>query len=146
MANKVFYFKGICNWAKVQKPDDKYDVYTLDLFPDEESMGYFMESGLELKLRDGEIDGEKAQFIKLRRPTTRKWNNTIEQMGPPQVLINDGEGNYSEYGKLIGNGSEVVCKVRVYDTDRGKGHELVTVAIEQLVPYEEAVGGDDFPF
>lgn len=144
MANKIYYFRGGINWAKVHKPDQKYDIYTLDLYLDDESTQMFKDSGLQLKVREG----EEGSFIKLRRPTTRVSAGDVISNGPPEVLVRNDAGEFEAFSGNIGNGSTGVCKVRVYDTDRGKGHELVTVAVETLVPYEgtEVVSNEDFPF
>jgi hypothetical protein len=61
-------------------------------------------------------------------------------MGPPTVLIKRND-DYVPFSDKIGNGSTVLVKVRVYDTPRGKGHELETVAVETLVPF---VSGETF--
>lgn len=142
MSNKIYYFSGMINWAKVHTPDTKYDVYTLDLYLDKESWVLFKDSGLQLKVRESD-DG---QYIKLRRPVSKKTRNGLEDMGPPEVLLRQEDGTYRPTKALVGNGSTGVCKVRVYDTDKGKGHELQTVAVENLVIYEESIGGEDYPF
>src|SRR5690606_25986237 len=123
-------------------PDTKYDVYTLDLHLTDEGFQMFKDSGLELKVRPDEDNGE---YVKLRRPVSKKTSKGLVELGPPQVLLRKGE-DYEPYSGLVGNGSDVICKVRVYDTEKGKGHELVTVAIEKLVEYAESVGGEDLPF
>lgn len=145
MSNKTVYLRGTINWAKVQTPDEKFDVYTLDLHPDKDSWIVFKESGLQLKIREHEKDGD---FIKVRRPVTKKSGKTLVEMGPPQVLLKNDEGTYEPYAGLIGNGSTGVVKLRVYDTDRGPGHELLSVAIDNLVEYGEtlSVGDEVFPF
>jgi hypothetical protein len=144
MANKTYYLRGIIDWAKVNKPDPKFDVYTLDLTPDEDSFKLFEESGLQLKLREG----KNGTFIKLRRAVSKKKNNELVQLGPPQVVLKNEDGTFSPFTGNIGNGSIGVCKVRVYDTPKGPGHELVTVAVEKLEVYDEAVTANDeeFPF
>lgn len=143
MANKTIYLRGMINWAKVQTPDEKYEVYTLDFYPDKDSWIIFKESGLQLKVRESE-DGE---FIKVRRPVSKKSGKQLIEMGPPQVLLKEEDG-FVDFKGLVGNGSTGVIKLRVYDTDRGPGHELTSVAIEELVSYGEtvAVGDEDFPF
>lgn len=132
MANDIYMFRGVANWAKVRKPDPKFDVYTLDLHLDEESLELYKSSGLQLELRPNDKDGP---YIKLRRPTTKKIKGELVDMGPPTLLIKRGD-EYNPFDDNIGNGSVVLVKVRVYDTQRGKGHELDTVAVETLVPYE----------
>lgn len=145
MSNKTLYLRGIINWAKVQAPDEKFDVYTLDFHPDKDSWIIFKESGLQLKIRENEKDGD---FIKVRRPVTKKSGKELVEMGSPQVLLKNDDGEYEAYKGLIGNGSKGVIKLRVYDTDRGPGHELEAVAIDELVQYGEtlSVGDEEFPF
>lgn len=145
MANKTLYLRGLINWAKVQTPDEKYEVYTLDFHPDKDSWIVYKESGLQLKIRENEKDGD---FIKVRRPVSKKSGKQLVEMGPPQVLLKNDDGEYVDYKGLIGNGSTGVIKVRVYDTDRGPGHELLSVAVDELVTYGEtiSVGDEDFPF
>jgi hypothetical protein len=146
MANDIYYFRGTVNWAKVHKPDTKFNVFTIDLHLDPSSLALFKDSGLQLELRDSDKDG---QYIKLRRPVEKKIKGELVSMGPPTVLIKRGE-DYEPFPDNIGNGSTVLVKVRVFDTQRGKGHELDTVAVETLVPF--ATGetftpdGDGLPF
>lgn len=145
MADTFYYLKGKAFWAKIKNPDVTYECYSIDLSMDEDSMILFKDSGLQLKVKENEAQGE---YIRLRRAMTKNTKkNGVVDMGPPQVLLKDGE-NYKPFDGLIGNGSDVVCKVRVYDTARGKGHELAVVAIDNLVEYEgtAAVGGEDLPF
>lgn len=145
MASTTYYLSGKIDWFKSQKPDTKYgEFYTLDLTLDEESYGLFKESKAQLKERPVE-DGI---MIKLRRPASKKVNGELQDMGPPTVLLKNADGTFSPFTGNVGNGSVGTCKVRVYDTDKGKGHELILVAIDELVPYEGevTVGGEDYPF
>lgn len=144
MADVYYYFKGTVAWAKIKNPDLKYECYSIDLFLDEESMQMFKDSGLQLQVKETD-DGK---YIRLRRNLTRKSKDAgIIDNGPPQVLLKDGD-TYKPFDEFIGNGSTVVAKVRAYDGKRGKGHELLVVAVEDLVPYAgaESVGGEDLPF
>ena len=143
MATKIYYFRGIANWAKVQEPDKKYNHYTLDLILDEPSWALYRDSGLQLKVRESE-DGE---YIKLRRDPERLINGDVVNVGGPQVFLIKGKDK-DPYDGLIGNGSTVVCKVAVYDTARGPGHRLEAVGIETLVEYAgvEVVNEEEFPF
>lgn len=147
MASDTYYFRGIGQWCKVHKPDPKFDVFTLDLHLDQDSLALYKSSGLQLELRPDENLGD---YIKLRRPTTKKIKGELVEMGPPTVLIKRGD-DWEPFSENIGNGSTVLVKVRVYDTQRGKGHELDTVAVETLVPYEGGgsfapEGAGDLPF
>lgn len=150
MANDFFYFTGTVEWAKVHKPDEKYDVYTLDLYLDDASLKLFKDSGLQLELRDNKTDADKGKYVKFRRPVSKKLKDELVRMGPPTVLINDDKAGYIPFTDNIGNGSKVTVKVRVYDTMKGKGHELDTVAIENLIPYVQSgtftPDGSELPF
>lgn len=142
MANKIIYFSGEIKWAKVKQPDPKFDVYTLDLYLDEDSLSKFKLSGLGLKLRTD----DNGEYIKLRRKVSKVVKGEVVDNGPPAVLLKDEGGDYKKFDGLIGNGSTGVCKVRVYDTQKGPGHELVTVAIDSLVEYEAIEGDGEYPF
>jgi hypothetical protein len=145
MADKYYYLKGKSAWAKIKNPDKEYECYSVDLFLDGESKILFKDSGLQLKVKSTE-DGD---YIRLRRPLQKNFKDKgVVDNGPPQVLLKNADGDYTPFDDFIGNGSEIICKVRVYDTNRGKGHELTVVAIEKLVEYKgaEEVGGDDLPF
>jgi hypothetical protein len=135
MATKNYYFTGECEWAKLAKPDTKFDaegVYTLDLYMDGPSWEKFQQSGVQLKTR--EKNGRS--FVKLKRPVKKLIKGEVKEMGPPVLLDADGE-EYHEHEKPdIGNGSRVTCKVAVYDTLKGKGHTLEAVRVDDLVIYE----------
>jgi hypothetical protein len=150
MANSVLYLSGVIYWAKVDKPDPKYGNYTLDLFLDDESMQKFKLSGLGLKIRPAK-DGE-GEFIKLRRAQDKIYNGSKKDLGPPALKIQDGvddagEPIFVDLGdRKIGNGSTGICKIRVYDTDKGKGHELLAVAVTSLIEYEPMEGEGEYAF
>lgn len=146
MASDTYYFTGMVQWAKVHTPDPKFEVYTIDLYLDGPSMKLFKDSGLQLEVRDG----EQGQFIKLRRPSQKKFKKELIDLGPPLVLIKGENDSYVPFADKIGNGSQITAKVRVYDTQKGKGHELEAVAVEVLVPYVEGEkftpDGKELPF
>lgn len=145
MANKTVYLRGVLNWSKVQAPDPKFEVYTLDLHMDKDSWITYKEVGLQLKVRESDKDGD---YIKVRRPVSRKVGKELVDLGPPQVLLKNADGDFEPFSGLIGNGSVGVVKLRVYDTDRGPGHVLESVAVEDLVEYGETLspGDEHFPF
>lgn len=130
MATNFIYLSGKAKWAKVRTPDEKYDNYTIDLYPSKESWGEFKASGMEVRPKKSE-DGE---FITLRRPNTKLIKGEVVTFGPPKVLNPDE----TTFEGLIGNGSTVTLKVAVYDTMKGKGHRLEAVRVDDLVVYEGA--------
>lgn len=133
MASQNYFFTGECEWARLHKPDTKFNadgVYSLDLYLDPPSLEKFERSGLMLKLKNK--GGKK--YINLRRVHKKMIKGTPSVLGPPRIL--DVEGDEYEKAPLIGNGSRVTCKVNVYDTPKGKGHSLDAVRIDELVVYE----------
>lgn len=130
MATKIIYLTGKAKWAKVRTPDEKYDNFTIDLFPTKESWGEFKASGMEVRPKRS----EEGEYITLRRPNNKLIKGEIVTFGPPKVLNPDE----SVFEGLIGNGSTVTLKVAVYDTMKGKGHRLEAVRVDDLVVYEGA--------
>lgn len=142
MSSKTVYLSGEFKWAKLQTPDTKYEPkYTLDLYLDETSMTTFHDSGLKVQLRDGE-DGK---FIKLSRPVHKTVRGEVLDIGPPEVLLKEGD-EYVKFDGLVGNGSKGVVRLRTYDTRKGMGHEIVKVAVDSLVEYAGDGGSDEYPF
>lgn len=125
----LYYFQGTIKWAKVHTPDPKFGNYEVNLYPDKPSWAAFKRSGLELKIREDD-DGK---FITLRRPDKKLIKNEIKEFGPPKVMTADLE----KFDGNIGNGSKVTVKVNVYDTQKGKGHRLEAIRIDELVEYNK---------
>lgn len=137
MATKIIYLSGSAKWAKVRTPDEKYDNYTIDLYPTKDAWGEFKASGMEVRPKR---DDKGVEFITLRRPNRKLIKGELVEFGPPKVLNPDE----TVFEGLIGNGSEVTVRVAVYDTQKGKGHRLEAVRVDTLIPYEGA-GSTVFP-
>ncbi len=150
MSTQYFTFSGTLKWAKVYKPDPKYDNFTVDLYMDEESWDRFNKTGLSLSPRE-DMDGK---YIRFRRPNKKLIKNEVAEFGPPEVIYVQGF-NPQDYGgghPLIGNGSKGEISIVVYDTIKGKGHRLNRVTVTDLIPYnrpsediQKPLGGD-IPF
>lgn len=140
------YFKGTCNWAKVryEDRDTKFNpdgTYTLDLYLSNEDFDrMFNEVGLQLKLRE---DQEGNKFVRLNRNHMVEIKGEEKVFGPPKIV--DKDNKPLPLDVYIGNGSEVICKLEVYDSKKGIAHRLDTVKVVDLVPYEkpEVSTGDD---
>ena len=132
MATSEIYLSGMCKWAKVHTPQNKYEStdkeWSINLYLDEVSKKAFDMSGLQLKKKED----EEGTFITLRRDVTKVINGDTLTFMKPAVL--DGEGQ--PVTDMIGNGSEVTCKVDVFNTAKGMGHRLQAVRIDELEPYE----------
>ena len=132
MAQKTYFFSGKASWAKVFQPDTKYGVkYTIDVALDENSLDLFRSSGSRIKERKDEKTGEI--FVKFARDEEGIKKGEKITYGPPHVYGPDGKTPFTD---LIGNGSTVTCKVEVYDSAHGKGTRLVSVRVDDHVPFE----------
>ena len=145
MATKYVYLSGKTKWAKLRKPDDKYNNFQLPLYLDKKSWELYDTLGLSLSKKKDD-DGD---FVTFKRPVSKLIKNEIVEFGPPKVLNKDN----SEFDGLVGNGSDVTVKISVYDTMKGPGHRLETVRVEKLVEYNPpenkqttATGGPALPF
>jgi|CXWL01.1.fsa_nt_gi hypothetical protein len=134
MTTNIIYFSGEAMWAKVFEPDTDYDKtkksYKIDLYMDDKSWQLFEESGLQLKVRE---NAEGKEYVTFKRPSEKVRKGQLIAFDKPTVL----DANGDETTDRIGNGSEVIVKVSVYDGNRGKGHTLEAVKVTKLVPYNE---------
>lgn len=128
------YFKGTTNYASTTKVDD-YGNYTIHLeFADDNELDKFNKSGIQLKLL---ADGKSVYF---KRKKHKIFKDELVDMGPPIII----DSSKNELKQLIGKGSEVVVKVRAYDTVKGKGHTLDTIMVTNLVKVEGGSREYDF--
>lgn len=128
MATQYVKLVGPAKWAKLIKPDDKYQVYSINLYLDEVALEKYKKSGMQMALKEDD-DGT---YVAFRRPVQKIIKGDLVKLGPPKVT--DSKGN--EVTDLIGNGSIVEVDVAVYDSIKGKGHTLQAVRVKELVKYE----------
>lgn len=146
MDTTVIFLSGEAKFVELDKPDEKFGRYSLNLYPDEASWQKFEEVGLQLKVRDDSREPEK-KFIKLYRVKDRLVKGKVVVSPPPPILQADN----TPYKKppQIGNGSNVTCKVEVIDTPKGKGHRLLSVRVNSLVDPPQRVidaSNEESPF
>lgn len=142
----IVYLTGKTKWAKLKDPDMKFGGHwTVDLYLDKQGLKNFHAANLELQLRES----DEGPFIKLRRPINRidKKKGELIKYDPPTLLDHDNK----PLDVLVGNGSQVQCKLSVFATPKGNGHRLEAVRVIELVPYtsEQVLGevAEDFvPF
>tara|TARA_R110000868_G_scaffold2276_2_gene16916 strand:+ start:6396 stop:6836 length:441 start_codon:yes stop_codon:yes gene_type:complete len=138
MATDTLYFSGKAKWAQnLFVPDQKYNNYKVNLHLDEESLAKFVSSGLALTIKE---DPEMGPFVVFRRPVSKMIMGKTVSFSPPSVVDKEGEKHEGN----IGNGSDISCKVVMYDTVKGKGHRLEAVRVDNLVVYESE-NSDGFP-
>lgn len=128
MATEYLYLRGKAKWAQLTKPDKEYDNFKINVYLDDASKEIFVNSGLQLTPKTDE-DGE---YVVFRRPNYKQIKKELVHFGAPNVVDTDGK----PVSALIGNGSEVVVKVVVYDSKKGKGHRLESIQVINLIPYE----------
>lgn len=148
MATKYYYLSGVTKWAKLRKPDEKYNNFQVPLYMDDKTFSEFERLGLGLKKREDD-DGK---YVIFKRPQEKIIKNELVVLGPPKIV---DENNQPWDDRLIGNGSEVTVKIAVYDTRKGPGHTLESLRVEKLVEYNPpemlgggnvATGGPALPF
>jgi len=135
MAQIETYISGKGKWVKVLagQEDKKFKRWTLDLYLDDSQVEAFKKWNSELLLREDKET--KEPFIKLGRPTMKLIKDKVVQFDPPELVTSDGKTSWT--GGAIGNGSELTCKVVIYDTMKGKGVRLEKVRVDAHVPYAE---------
>lgn len=109
MPNYVF-FEGTVKWVKARTPD-KFNKYTIDLYPDAETRKAIKATGARLSLKEGE-DGFYYTF----RRATELGGRTLS---PPTVVDADG----AEFDGNIGNGSKAIVKLELYEYKGGVGDD-----------------------
>ena len=144
MGTTYHYWNGTAKWAKVHKPDPKYNKYSIDLFPDAKTLEEIHKSDIQTKERQN----DEGVYYSLRRDHDKLIKDEVVTFGPPKVMIKTGEDSFEDFDGLIGNGSKVTVKVALYDTKvRGKGHRVEGVIVNDLVEYNpEGQGNSDYPF
>lgn len=121
MPTSYHKFSGPCKWAKVHRPDDKYNVYSIQVYLDQEQQAKLKDTGIQIQPKE-DIDGVYYTF---RRPVVKVIKGKLVELGPPKVNTE----------KIVGNGSTVTVDISVYDTIKGKGHTLNEVKVTNLVEY-----------
>ncbi len=127
-----YNFYGKAMWAKVHTPDPEYQTYTVDAYLDDKSFNLLKTTGIELKIREGQLGNETRKFVKFRRPVSKVIKNQLVEFGP--VPVEDEKGQ--KITDLVGNGSDCVFFVSIYDTRKGSGHRLDKLIVKNLVEYK----------
>lgn len=124
MATKNYTFEGLCKWAKLIEPDQKYGNFSIDVLLDDQQQAVYKAAGCQGKLREG-----YASFK--RRPKVLTQKGELLDFGAPSVTDMTGK----PIDKLLGNGSRVRVEVSVYDTSKGPGTRLNNVTVLDLVEF-----------
>lgn len=152
MATRNVELKGPIRWARVFKEnrdmhgfegayEDHGGAYTIEIGLDDAQFKELKASGSMKKGREGD-DG--LTWVKF----TRKHQDRFEwASGEPKVVNNAGDAWDMEMDGEIGNDSEAIVSLSVYDTSRPsiKGTRLEKVQVVRLVP-KETKTEDRIPF
>lgn len=130
------YVSGKISYPKLVQPDQKFDCWSMRLYPDKDSLETLRDlqgRGLKNQLKKDE-DG---WYCTLRRPTKKQYKSILKVFEPPLIIDKD---NQPFDGFKIGNTSDVTVKLEVYEYSAPGGGgksiacRLETVKINDLVP------------
>lgn len=145
MATKDVYLQGKAKWAKLITPDTKFgSAWSVVLYLTPESY----QTVMGLKEMHGKTKGimnvikkdEDGYYITLKRQTSKLIKGQVVGFAPPEVL--EANGKETLRNAMVGNGSDITCKVQVYNyPDKlsggmGTAIRLESVRVDNLIPYE----------
>ena len=126
------YVKGKAMWANITSPNTRFQPhkYGLTVLTDPETASKLEGIGLnQVRDRSGQPKYDEPAFTFSKRATR---NDGTANTAPKLV---DLDGN--DLDVSVGNGSEVVVKIKPYKNDYGQFAELMAVKVENLVEYVE---------
>lgn len=154
MATSYIFVPGQIMWAKgLIEADKEYNTYNAQLKVSLEWREKLEAAGCQAKFK--KVDDVYSFKIKsdTTRPIKDRLTGVVKEVeaSPPDVFIEDPETKkHIELDpRTVGNNSEVLCKLELYDTQKGgKGTRLRAVRVDNLIEYKptEVIGGEDMPF
>ena len=132
------YVKGKAMWANITSPNTRFQPhkYGLTVLTDPDTASKLEGIGLnQVKDRAGQAKYDEPAFTFSKRAT----KNDGEANVAPKLVNVDGES----IDVSVGNGSEVVVKIKPYKNDFGQFAELMAVKVENLVEYVEGNTDDN---
>jgi hypothetical protein len=130
--NMYEYVKGKAMWANITSPNTRFQPhkYGLTVLTDPETASKLESIGLnQVRDRSGQPKYDEPAFTFSKRAT----RNDGTANAAPKLVDNDG----ADLDVSVGNGSEVVVKIKPYKNDYGQFAELMAVKVENLVEYVE---------
>jgi hypothetical protein len=134
MENSIKFVSGKAYWASVCAPNTTFEPsWCIDVTLDEKTKVELESIGLNIQNKGD----ERGDFIKIKRKVMKR--DGTEREAPTVV---DSKRNPWD-NSLIGNGSDVNVKFKVYEYEYNKKHgvsaDLIAVQVVNLIPY-----GEDF--
>jgi len=126
------YVKGKAMWANITSPNTRFQPhkYGLTVLTDPDTASKLEGMGLnQVRDRAGQPKYDEPAFTFSKRATR---NDGTANPAPKLV---DTDGN--DLDVSVGNGSEVVVKIKPYKNDYGQFAELMAVKVENLIEYVE---------
>lgn len=126
------YVKGKAMWANITSPNTRFQPhkYGLTVLTDPETASKLEGIGLnQVRDRSGQPKYDEPAFTFSKRAT----RNDGTANAAPKLVDTDG----NDLDVSVGNGSEVVVKIKPYKNDYGQFAELMAVKVENLVEYVE---------
>lgn len=136
-ATEYVFITGKLSWVKTTVPNE-WGKWTVTVHPTVESLE---------KIRELQAEGVKnvikkdddGYFTTFSRPTQKMMKGKVIGLAPPEVLQADGKTPLT--GILVGNGSDGVVKLEVYQHGtpgggKAKAARFLSVKIDNLIPFE----------
>ena len=126
------YVTGKAMWANITSPNTRFQPhkYGLTVLTDADTATRLEGLGLnQVRDRAGQAKYDEPAFTFSKRAA----NNDGAANTAPKLVNSDGE----PIDVSVGNGSEVVVKIKPYKNDYGQFAELMAVKVENLIEYIE---------
>jgi hypothetical protein len=130
--NMYEYVKGKAMWANITSPNTRFQPhkYGLTVLTDPDTASKLEGMGLnQVRDRAGQPKYDEPAFTFSKRAT----RNDGTANAAPKLVDTDG----NDLDVSVGNGSEVVVKIKPYKNDYGQFAELMAVKVENLIEYVE---------
>jgi len=126
------YVNGKAMWANITSPNTRFQPhkYGLTVLTDPDTASKLEGMGLnQVRDRAGQPKYDEPAFTFSKRAT----RNDGTANAAPKLVDTDG----NDLDVSVGNGSEVVVKIKPYKNDYGQFAELMAVKVENLIEYVE---------
>ncbi len=130
--NMYEYVTGKAMWANITSPNTRFQPhkYGLTVLTDADTASKLEGLGLnQVRDRAGQPKYDEPAFTFSKRAT----RNDGTANAAPKLVDTDG----NDLDVSVGNGSEVVVKIKPYKNDYGQFAELMAVKVENLIEYVE---------
>lgn len=145
--SQIMELKGKMMWCRLVELN-KYGKWSLDLYPDKESLETLRRLQAEGIKNVIKLDDEGQYHVQISRPATVEFQKgQLQSVLPPK--LRDKDKQPLPENVRIGNGSDGTVAIEVYthrvpnSDKRAKAIRLYGVEVENLVPFEVTDEGFD---